>query len=328
MNIIIQKFGGTSLRDINKENRFLSHVEKSIDNNEKSVIVVSAIGRKGEPYATDTLIEELEKINDQIDPSKKDLIMSCGETIAAVVVSHLLDTKGIPSQAFTGLQAGIITDNNFNSSNILNIDIEPILDSIDKGLVPVVAGFQGTTKDMQITTLGRGGSDITAVSLGAYLKADRVEIFTDVPGVAIIDPNLVPDTEYIKSINYDDMYILASKGAGVVHPRAVKIGKRCNTLIQVKSTFSDENGTTISSLQTRDTRPIIGIAIDSKANTNIITLVFNESFDNVSRNDFEKHLLKNELVAGTVWDRKNTLSILVKFHNIKHLGRKIYEYFF
>jgi len=328
MDIVIQKFGGTSLRGINKENHFLSHIENSIDQNKKPVIVVSAIGRIGEPYATDTLIKELENINKEIDPVKKDFIMSCGETIATAIVSHLLDSKGIAAKPFTGLQAGIITDDNFNSSNILDIDTKPILDCINKGIVPVVAGFQGSTKDMRITTLGRGGSDITAVSLGGYLKADRVEIFTDVPGVAIMDPNIIPYSDYIENINYDDMYILASNGVGVIHPRAIKIGKEFNLPIQIKSTFSDNMGTIISNLNTADSRPILGIAMNNRRDTSIVTIVFNKDFNQNSRKKFEKYLLKNELFIETTWQDKNILSLILKFTDINYLGQKIYQYFF
>src|SRR5699024_149851 len=123
---------------------------------------------------------------------------------------------------------------------------------------------------------GRGGSDITAVSLGGYLKADRVEIFTDVPGVAIMDPNIIPYSDYIENINYDDMYILASNGVGVIHPRAIKIGKEFNLPIQIKSTFSDNMGTIISNLNTADSRPILGIAMNNRRDTSIVTIVFNK----------------------------------------------------
>lgn len=328
MGIVIQKFGGTSLRSINDENHFLSHIQKSISNGENPVVVVSAIGRKGDPYATDTLIEELEKISNKIDPQKKDLIMSCGETISAAIVSHLLETKGIPSEPFMGLQAGIITDDNFTFSNILNIDVQNILDCLDKGLVPVVAGFQGANKKLKITTLGRGGSDITAVSLGGYLQADRVDIFTDVPGVAIIDPNIVPSTKYIEIINYDDMYALASNGVSVIHPRAVEIGKKFNIPIQVKSTFLDANGTIISDFENRGSRPIIGIAVDSKITTNVITIVFNKEFDYYSKKKFERYLLEDEVFLETIWYHGNKLAILLKFDDINYFGKKIYRYFF
>src|SRR5699024_9684785 len=136
-----------------------------IDEGNKLVVVVSAIGRKGEPYATDTLIELLESINSTINHKKKDLIMSCGEIISATILSHLLDTEGILCEVLTGFQAGIRTDNTFNSAEIIDIDTSTILNYMEDNKVIVVAGFQGATKDIEITTLGRGGSDTTAVAL-------------------------------------------------------------------------------------------------------------------------------------------------------------------
>lgn len=328
MSIVVLKFGGTSLRSANKENHFLSHIENSINNNERPVIVVSAIGRKGEPYATDTLIEELEKISEKIDPQKKDLIMSCGETISAAIVSHLLDTRGIPSEPFMGIQAGIITDDNFNFGNILNIDSENILDTLDKGIVPVIAGFQGATQKMKITTLGRGGSDITAVTLGGYLDASRVDIFTDVAGVAFIDPSIIPQTKYIDKINYDDMYTLASNGVNVIHPKAVKLGKKFGIPIQIRSTFLDKPGTLISDFQIPNSIPVVGIAIESKITTNVITIVFNKNFDYHDKKKFEKYLLKDEIFLETIWYHGNKLAILLKFDDIDYFCNKIYKYFF
>lgn len=328
MGIIILKFGGTSLRSINKENHILSHIKKSINEGNHPVVVVSAIGRKGEPYATDTLIEQLEKISHKIDPKKKDLIMSCGETISTAIVSHLLDSQGIPSEPFMGLQAGIVTDDNFNSSDILDIDVDNILDCISKDKVPVVAGFQGATKDMEITTLGRGGSDITAVTLGGYLEADRVDIFTDVPGVAIIDPNIVSSPHYIKSINYDDMYRLASNGANVIHPKAVQISKEFNIPIQIRSTYLDMPGTIISNSKDKTTEVIIGIALDTKSYPNVITVLFNESYDYHSKKKFERYLLQDEVFLETIWYHENKLAIFFKSGNIAYFGKKIYEYFF
>lgn len=328
MGIVVQKFGGTSLRSINQENHFLSHIQRAIENGEKPVVVVSAIGRKGEPYATDTLIDELAKISKQIEPQKKDLIMSCGEIISTAMVSHLLDTKGIPSEPFTGLQAGIITDDNFNSGNILDINVTNILNCIKQGKVPVVAGFQGATKRMKITTLGRGGSDTTAVTLAGYLGAKRADIFTDVPGVAIINPNIIPETKYIKSINYDDMHVLASNGVGVIHPKAVEIGKKFNVPIQIRSTFSDEPGTIISNLQNMGSTPIVGIALESTLTTNVITVVFNKGFDYPDRKRFEEYILEDEMFLETIWYHENKLAIFLKFDDMDYFGKKVYKYFF
>lgn len=245
MSIIVQKFGGTSLININRKSIFLKHIKLAISEGNQLVIVVSAIGRNGDPYATDTLIKQLEKISANINPRKKDLIMSCGETISAAILSHILEIEGYPSEPLMGFQAGILTDDNFNSSKILEINTNMILKLLSENKIAVVAGFQGMTMDMEITTLGRGGSDISAVALGGFLKADRVDIFTDVPGVAMEDPKIVPTTKYIEKISYDDMYRLSLNGATVIHPEAVKLGKEFKIPIRVLSSFEENSGTLI-----------------------------------------------------------------------------------
>ncbi|MBC8591391.1 aspartate kinase [Wansuia hejianensis] len=328
MNIVIQKFGGTSLRHIAESGSILSHIERAIHKGESPVIVVSAIGRKGEPYATDTLINELEKINPNIDPKKKDLIMSCGETISAAIVSHFLDSNGIPSEPLMGIQARIVTDANFGSSTIVDINTDPILKLLKDNKTPVVAGFQGASKDMEITTLGRGGSDITAVSLGGYLKAQRVDIFTDVPGVAIIDPQIVPSTKFIQSIDYDNMYNLASNGVNVLHPRAVSIGKNFNIPIHVRSTSLDGHGTVVSSFDSTEYDNIIGIALDKNKEQGVITIFFQEGYANDLRKKFNDYLLiYDEEFLNAIW-YDNKVSIVVEPDEIFYFAKDFYRYFF
>ena len=228
MAIIVQKFGGTSLRDANGLKFLLSHVKKAKSLGNDLVVVVSSMGRKGEPYATDTLINQLEEIDINIDPMKKDLIMSCGEVISCAVVAHLLDSNGIQAIPLTGFQAGILTNDDFNQAEILDIDTKVILENLNSGKVVVVAGFQGITSKGKITTLGRGGSDITAVVLGGFLDAERVDIFTDVEGVAVIDPRIIPFAKYLENISYSNMYNLASNGTDVIHPKAVLAAEQYN----------------------------------------------------------------------------------------------------
>lgn len=328
MGIVVQKYGGTSLRDISNQKDLLTHVKECINEGNKLVIVVSAMGRKGEPYATDTLIDLLENINDNVDPKKKDLIMSCGEIISAAVVSHILDVEGIPSEALTGFQAGILTNEEFTSSEIIDIDISKIAKHISEGKIVVVAGFQGNTKDKEITTLGRGGSDTTAVALGGHLKAERVDIFTDVPGVAVIDPDIVPTTKYIDQISYDDMHKLASNGVGVIHPRAVLAGKEFNIPIRIRSTYSNGPGTLISHLEDKRPKKITGIALKKQIETGIISVFFKND-DNIKfREDFEKYLLQdNERILEIFW-YDDKVSIMVESHKILFYAEKIYKYFY
>lgn len=233
---------------MDRESKVLTNIRKCIDEGNKLVVVVSAIGRKGEPYATDTLIHLLDEIDNDINPKKKDLIMSCGEIISCTILAHLLDAENIPSAALTGFQAGILTNTNFNSAKILDINISAIMKYLDNNQVVVVAGFQGATEDNEITTLGRGGSDTSAVALGGYLGAERVDIFTDVPGVALADPKLVPDAKFIDNISYENMYNLALNGAKIIHPLAVLMGAKFNIPIRITSTETNVSGTLISDM--------------------------------------------------------------------------------
>ena len=327
LGIIVQKFGGTSLRNLNRNSEFLRLVKKEVEIGNKLVVVVSAMGRKGDPYATDTLINQLENISSSINPRKKDLIMSVGELISAALVSHLLESEGYLAQALTGFQAGIITDDNFNSSKIIEINTRKLEENLKDNIISVVAGFQGVTKDMYITTLGRGGSDTTAVALAASLNnVERVDIFTDVPGVAITDPRIVQNTKYLRNISYDDMYRLATSGAKVVHPNAVLLAKEYNIPIRVLSTFIDGPGTLITNGKS-DSR-IIGFAIkEGKKDTSIISFIFNKDY----RDDINEELsifLQDEKVHPVgveFFDDKAT--IVVKNQIISEFLQRLYSHF-
>lgn len=262
MGIIVQKYGGTSVCSEEARLSLLKHVKSARQIGNDVVVVVSAMGRKGDPYATDTILELLNHLDPHVDPSKKDLLQSCGEIISCALIAHFLDINGIAAEALTGFQAGILTTDDFNNSEIININTTNILKHLSLGKVVVVAGFQGITWNGEITTLGRGGSDTTAVELGGYLKADYVDIFTDVPGVAIVDPRIVPSPQYIKSISYSDMYKFAYHGANVIHPRAVRAAEKHGLRVRVRSTFSADEGTLISSDSINTDRKIMGISLD------------------------------------------------------------------
>lgn len=325
MGIVVMKFGGTSLRNLSKQSKIIDHVKKSIEDGNKLVVVVSAIGRNGEPYATDTLINQLTRICTDINPKKKDLIMSCGEIISAAMVSHLFESSGLPSEPLMGFQAGIITDSKFTSSEILEIDIMRILNYLNEGKIVVVAGFQGITKEMEITTLGRGGSDTTAVALGCYLDADRVDIYTDVPGVAIINPSLVPSTKYIKDISYDDMYTLSSNGATVIHPKAVLIGKKYGIPIRVLSTFIDNSGTLISNINYDN--KIIGFPIKDQDDKKNISIVFNKNYRDEVIYDLEDFIINNKENIIEVIQFEDKISFVVKSEVVTNLAQRLYYYF-
>lgn len=245
MRLIVQKFGGTSVASPERRRQAAQWVRRAKDSGYSPVVVVSAMGRAGEPYATDTLIRLASEENPDITPREIDLLASCGEIISSTIMVGALREQGLDPVALTGGQAGIITDDNFNDARILRVEPERLLSLLGQGKVPVVAGFQGVTGAGEITTLGRGGSDTTGAALGAALGAEVVEIFTDVPGVKTADPAIVPEAKVIPVMNYEEVFEMASLGARVIHPRAVEIARRSGIPLRVRSTFEDGPGTLI-----------------------------------------------------------------------------------
>ncbi|MDR7857812.1 aspartate kinase [Tissierella sp.] len=274
MKIIIQKFGGTSVINDETRNQAIDKIKAAIENGYSPVIVVSAIGRVGDPYATDTLINFAKTTVNEPELRELDILMSCGEIISAVIFANTLKARGVDAAVFTGGQAGIITDDNFSDAKILNVNPINILKSLEKGIIPIVAGFQGITEDGDITTLGRGGSDVTASIMGEALKAEKVEIYTDVDGVMTADPKIVPDARVLDTIFYNEIFQMAEYGAKVLHPRAVEIAMRSNIPIVIRSTISDYCGTLVTNYdRERSYREDHGKVITSVAQINNRTQV-------------------------------------------------------
>ncbi|MFZ5640452.1 MAG: aspartate kinase [Bacillota bacterium] len=246
MKIIVQKFGGTSVATAAGRAKAMEKIIRAKEEGYAPVVVVSAMGRKGEPYATDTLIELVKTIHSDIEARELDLLVSCGEIISTVVMAHSLKTAGHPAVALTGGQAGVVTDGNHGNARILEIDPEPVKDHLRQGKVVIVAGFQGVCDDGNITTLGRGGSDTSATALGAALGAEVVEIYTDVDGVMTVDPRLVPEAPIMKEVSYKEICEMAYQGAKVIHPRAVEAAMSGHVPVRIKNTFSDHEGTLIA----------------------------------------------------------------------------------
>lgn len=254
MPLVILKFGGSSLKTSEGRKSAIEHIMRSKKRGIDVVVVVSAIGRIKDPYATDTLIKLLKfDGSTSICAKKKDLIMSCGEIISATVMATKLENNGFSAEAMTGFQAGILTNPNFGEADIIDINTKPILEVLKEGGIPVVAGFQGITENGDITTLGRGGSDITAIALGSYLKADLVKIFTDVPGITCIDPKIIPEAPLIPKISFDEVLAMAENGAQVIHPRAVKLARNFGIPFEIRSNFEKSEGTFVSN-ETNDLR--------------------------------------------------------------------------
>lgn len=246
MKIVVQKFGGTSVSTKERRQKVVEKVKSAIDEGYSPVVVVSAMGRSGDPYATDTL---LSLVGDKFKNTNKlasDLLMCCGELISSVVMSNELFDAGIDAVPLTGGQAGIKTDNIFTNAKHLDVDPKQILDFISKGRVPVITGFQGMSEDGFFTTLGRGGSDTSAAILGVALEAEQIEIYTDVDGIMTADPRIVKDASLINVISYNEVFQLAEQGAKVIHPRAVDIAMKSNVPLFIKNTMSDAKGTLIN----------------------------------------------------------------------------------
>lgn len=245
MEVVVQKFGGTSVST--KENRLkcLKHIKREINDGKSVVVVVSALGRFGDPYATDTLLSLVNEEGCYLEDREKDLLLSTGEIISATCLSSLLNAEKIKNIVLTGGQAGIITNETFGNSLIVNVETKRLREELKKGKVVIVPGFQGVSISNEITTLGRGGSDTTAAALGVGLKAEFVDIYTDVEGIMTADPKLVKEAKKISSITYQDVSQMALLGSKVVHPRAVELAMKYNINLRVRSTFLDTVGTII-----------------------------------------------------------------------------------
>ncbi|WP_418791486.1 aspartate kinase [Phosphitispora sp. TUW77] len=258
MKIVVQKFGGTSVATAESREKALKRIIESKSQGYSPVVVVSAMGRKGEPYATDTLIDLVKSIHSNVEPRELDLLISCGEVISSVIMATLLKNMGHQAIALTGGQAGICTDGTYGNAQIIDIDPGFIRGCLAEGYIVVVAGFQGICSDGSTTTLGRGGSDTTATALGAALEAEYVEIYTDVDGVMTTDPRVIPDAAIMKDVSYREICEMAHHGAKVIHPRAVEAAMSGKVPIKIKNTFSDAEGTLIA--ENIDERVITGLA--------------------------------------------------------------------
>ncbi|HDX9577730.1 aspartate kinase [Bacillus cytotoxicus] len=281
MKIIVQKFGGTSVRDENGRKHALHHIKKSLKEGYKIVVVVSAMGRKGEPYATDTLLGLVNEKQSCISKREQDLLLSCGELISAIVFSNMLNENEIKAAAFNGAQAGFITNDDFTNAKIIEMNCERIRKELEEVDVIVVTGFQGQTKEGDTTTLGRGGSDTSASALGVALHAEYIDIFTDVEGVMTADPRIVKDARHLENVTYNEICNMAYQGAKVVHPRAIEIAMHAKVPLRVRSTYSDSEGTLIAAYDgARDVqeRPVTGIAHSSSV-TQIKVLAKDGAYD-------------------------------------------------
>lgn len=240
MGIIVQKYGGTSVGTVERIQNVARRIAATKDKGHDCVVVVSAMGK-----STDVLVDMAKEISSYPDDREMDMLLTTGEQVSIALVSMALQQLGYSAVSLTGWQAGIVTENHHGRARIKEIDNTRITHELQQGNIVIVAGFQGWTDAHEITTLGRGGSDTTAVSLAASLNAERCEIYTDVTGVFTTDPRIVPEARKLNSISHDEMLELAALGAGVLHPRAVECAKKYNVKLSVLSSFVDEPGTEV-----------------------------------------------------------------------------------
>lgn len=263
MGLIVQKFGGTSVATPEK---ILAAARKAIRAQQAGnqvVMVVSAMG-----HHTDELVDLAEKITDRPPAREMDMLLSTGEQVSVALVAMAIDKLGAKAVSVTGAQIGIKTDNVFTKARIQSISTDRLKRLLNEGNIVIAAGFQGIDDEFNITTLGRGGSDTTAVALAAVLRADQCEIYTDVDGIYTTDPRVLPEARRMTQIAYDEMLELASLGAGVMHNRSIEFGKKFGVPIQVRNSASDMPGTMIVATSEDDSQPVSGAAI-SKSDARI-----------------------------------------------------------
>ena len=321
--LIVQKYGGSSLADAERIRHVAGRIARDRRDGADLVVVVSAMGD-----TTDHLTELAAAITDQPDPREMDLLLATGEHMSGTLVTMALHAQGIEAVSLTGPQAGIRTDSSHGRARIANIDPARMRREIDRGRVVIVAGFQGSTGESydqaEVTTLGRGGSDTTAVALAARLNADACEIYTDVEGIFTADPRVVPDAHLIPTIGYEEMLELAHQGAQVMQTRAVELGWVNDVVIRVRSTFSDHPGTSIQEVSAVELRDKVrAMALDRKVAK--VTIVGVPDRPGIARSIFEpmadQGLNVDMIVQNVGHDGSTDMSFTVERANVARTER-------
>ena len=258
MSLIVQKFGGTSVANTGRLQNVADIVTSTYKAGNQVVVVVSAQG-----YTTDDFIAKAAELNDRPSKREMDVLLSAGEQISMALLAMAIQKLGFPVISLTGWQAGIETDINYSEARIRKVTAERIRSELDRNRIVIVAGFQGINKQDDITTLGRGGSDTTAVAIAASLGADLCQIYTDVDGVYTADPRLVPDARKLEAITYDEMLELATLGAQVLHNRSVEMAKKYNVDLEVVSSFTRNPGTKVKEGSDMEKMNVSGVARDN-----------------------------------------------------------------
>ena len=258
MGLIVQKFGGSSVADAQKVENVARRVTDTYKEGNSVVVVVSAQGD-----TTDDFLDKAAEINTAPSKREMDVLLSAGEQISMALLAMAIEKLGYPVISLTGWQAGIKTTSNYSDARIRTIDTERLERELDMKRIVIVAGFQGINKYDDITTLGRGGSDTTAVALAAALHADKCEIYTDVDGVYTADPRIVPNAKKLADVSYDEMLELASLGANVLHNRSVELALKYNVKLEVKSSFQRVDGTVVKEVKNVEKMMVRGVTRDN-----------------------------------------------------------------
>ena len=258
-NRIVQKFGGTSVANSEKIKNVAQVILKEKNKGNAVVVIVSAMG-----HTTDQLLKLADEINKSPSPRELDMLLSTGECVSASLLAMALQAEGHKAVSMNAMQAQIITEKAYNCARIIDIKTDNILKHVNNDEIVIITGFQGIADGNEITTLGRGGSDTSAVAVAAALKAERCDIYTDVEGVYTTDPRIVPNATRLEEISYDEMLELARVGANVMHPRSVETAKQYNIPLRVRSSFKTENlGTLILGVEDMEVRrTVTGVAAD------------------------------------------------------------------
>ncbi|MFG6150643.1 amino acid kinase family protein [Halobacillus sp. B23F22_1] len=325
MKTKIMKFGGTTL-DSSLKRMEIAHLIKEEGQKYKLVVVVSAMGRMGSPYATDTLINYLKE--KKFSKKEYSMLSSCGEVISSVVLSAELQTINIKSIALTGGEAGIQTHYKDDQTKIKYINSKKLEGYLDEGYIPIVAGFQGEREDRSITTLDRGGSDITGTSLGNSLNADLIEIYTDVAGIRTTDPSIVNDSMLISNLTYSQAELMANNGAEIIHPEAIKWASIRKIPILIKKIASNEE-TRIEYARTKSiskSNKALGITIDTNHQESKITII--EPYKELDSHHIHLFLLKNIVYSYAYKNKGNCISFKVSSEDMPKAIKLIHKALF
>jgi aspartate kinase len=314
MGLIVQKYGGTSVGSVEKILNVAHRVKDEIDQGNQVVVVVSAMGK-----STDQLVNLAKEISATPNKRDMDMLLSTGEQVTIALLSMALNQQNLPAVSFTGWQAGIVTEHVHGNARITNINTEAVKNQLADGKVVIVAGFQGTTENGEITTLGRGGSDTTAVALAAALNADKCDIYTDVTGVFTTDPRYVKSARKLQSVSYDEMLELANLGAGVLHPRAVEFAKNYQVKLEVRSSMERVEGTVIEEEASMEQNLVVrGVAFEDEI-TKVSVLGLANSLTSLSTiftTLAENHLNVDIIVQSTTEAETANLAFSIKTQDL------------